>query len=188
MYKHFIENLLSKAFFHIIDFNHTLSPPQLLPIFLIFLSTLFHVPSSPTPKQKIKPTKQIKPNKTKIAKTNKQHKYNMESALCWPTTPVCRAYQRVYLLYLVTLLWGKVIFPFSNGCQFQITSWLGVWLYVLFPSQFCLTWTCPDLVHAVIVALSSYVHWSCIWMTLFTWKQLPHPALKKIFFLITISL
>lgn len=52
--------------------------------------------------------------------------------LCWPATPVQAVCFGVWLIYLGTLHWKKLIFPFPAGINY-IASCLGVELYVCLP-------------------------------------------------------
>lgn len=97
----------------------------------------------------------------------------MEYILCWETAGQ-GAWPGVWLMYLGSFHWRKLIVPFPGGMD-CIASWLGEELSIHFPFselEFCWVWTCAGVMATVTIPVSSYMYQPyCVSKTLFPWSH-----------------
>lgn len=180
--------------FHIIYFEHILSPPQLLPdlpylsispispVLFPSLPSLFLKQVNPSQNQNnIKKNKnqQKATNKTKIAKENKRQTENPNLEFISCISQIHEACHGVWLIYLVETLLEKTDFLLPSGCLLQNSFLIRDGTLCPLYRAGCLSGLkLCRLVHTVTASMSSYVLQSCCaWMMLLPWNHPPPLAL-----------
>lgn len=180
--------------FHIIYFEHILSPPQLLPdlpylsispispVLFPSLPSLFLKQVNPSQnqnniKKKTKTNKRPPIRQKQQKKTKGRQKTQTWSSFC--VSQIHEACRGVWLIYLVETLLEKTDFLLPSGCLLQNSFLIRDGTLCPLYRAGCLSGLkLCRLVHTVTASMSSYVLQSCCaWMMLLPWNHPPPLAL-----------